>query len=521
MLDATAAWQKHFATKAGLEGLPESSLAMLQQIAKSKSLEGYVLTLDAPVYQAVMMYADNRDLRKELYLAYMTKASDQGPQAGHFDNSNVMVEILQLRQELAQLLGFANYSERSLATKMASSVKEVEQFLDGLARQALPFAQREVVELNRYAQEKFGLDQVASWDFGWISEKYRQEHYALSDELLREYFPLETVLSGLFAIVGRLFGVHIKQVGHFDNYHPDVRLYEVHGKHHHIASFYLDLFARDKKRGGAWMADCRSRWEIDAGVQQIPVAFLTCNFRPATAEQPALLGHQEVTTLFHEFGHGLHHMLTTQTVAGVSGIAGVEWDAVELPSQFLENWCWQESSLRLMSAHYKTGEPLPHALLENLLAAKNFNAGIMMMRQLEFALFDMNIHSDTTISSPEQIQAHLDGVRQKVAVIQPPAEVRFQHAFGHIFAGGYAAGYYSYKWAEVLSADAFSSFEEKGLFDQERGESFLAVPARQQSHLRHFGGVNRIVRHFCVIPAWLGRYHVKAALYCRCSLPCL
>jgi oligopeptidase A len=473
VLDATAAWQKHILDKTELQGLPESSLAMLQQIAKSKSLEGYVITLDGPVYQAVMMYADDRSLRQELYMAYMTKASDQGPNAGQFDNSQIMVETLRLRQEIAALLGFACYSERSLFTKMADTVEEVIHFLNDLAEKSVPFARREVAELNRYGREKFGLDAIASWDFAYVSEKYRQEHFSLSDEILREYFPLETVLSGLFTIVGKLFGITISADLDFDSYHPDVRLYNVQKDGEHIASFYFDLFAREKKRGGAWMADCRSRWQKTPETQEIPVAFLTCNFRPSTQDQPALLGHGEVTTLFHEFGHGLHHMLTTQTIAGISGISGVEWDAVELPSQFLENWCWEEESIRLISAHFKTGEPLPHELLGSMLAAKNFNAGITMTRQLEFALFDMAIHSDVTIDKAEKIQAHLDAVREKTAVITPPREVRFQHAFGHIFAGGYAAGYYSYKWAEVLSADAFSLFEEKGLFDQFSGECFL------------------------------------------------
>jgi oligopeptidase A len=473
VLDATAAWQKHITDKEALQGLPESNLAMLQQIAKSKSLDGYVITLDAPVYQAIMMYADNRDLREELYMAYMTKASDQGPNAHQFDNGQVMVEILQLRQELASLLGFANYSERSLATKMASSVEEVQSFLSDLAVRSLPFAQREKQVLVQYAQEYFDIHELASWDVAYVSEKYRQEHFSLSDELLREYFPLEKVLSGLFEIVSRLFGVSFSRIEDFKSYHQDVRFYEVSRGGVVVAGFYLDLFARDKKRGGAWMADCRSRWQKTPDIQEMPIAFLTCNFRPPTQDIPALLAHGEVTTLFHEFGHGLHHMLTTQTIAGVSGIAGVEWDAVELPSQFLENWCWSEESIKLISAHYKTGEPLPDALLNSLLAAKNFNAGIMMSRQLEFALFDMQIHSDVSIRCVDDIQQHINRVREQVAVIIPPAAVRFQHAFSHIFAGGYAAGYYSYKWAEVLSADAFSLFEEQGLFDKKTGESFL------------------------------------------------
>lgn len=473
VLDATAAWHKLITQESELAGLPAAMLAMLKQMAQAKAMDGYLITLDAPIYMAIMMHADNRALREELYRAYMSKASDQGPHAGKFDNSQVMVDILQLKQESAKMLGYASYAERSLVTKMAKNPAEVNTFLNELLVKAMPFAEQEMTILQSYAETSLGIKQIQSWDFAYASEKYRLEHFALSDELLRDYFPLETVLEGLFAIVGKLFGIDIKRLLEVDVYHDDVRFYEIHQNHHVIAGFYVDLFSRDKKRGGAWMADCRSRWQKTSGAEELPVAFLTANFRPATADKPALLSHGEVTTLFHEFGHGLHHMLTTQIVAGVSGIAGVEWDAVELPSQFLENWCWQEASLRLMSAHYQTGEPLPHALLTSLLNAKNFNAGLMMLRQVEFALFDMQIHADTGIKTAQAIQTHLDSVRAKTALIMPPSDNRFQHAFGHIFAGGYAAGYYSYKWAEVLSADAFARFEEEGLLSAAVGKAFL------------------------------------------------
>ena len=473
VMDATLAWQKSFDDVSALQGLPDSALALLQQQATNKSLDGYLATLDFPVYQAVITYADDRALRQEIYLAFMTKASNKGPQAGQFDNSDIMAETLALRQEMAQLLGFNSYAERSLATKMASRVDEVTGFLQELAKKARPFAEKELTVLRDYAAQACGITDLQSWDFSYVAEKYRQSHYALSDEKLREYFPLEKVLEGLFGLSERLFDVHFEAVDQLDLYHPDVHFFDILRNGQRIASFYLDLYARDHKRGGAWMADCRSRYVKADGAEDTPVAFLTCNFRPASGDRPALLSHDEVTTLFHEFGHGLHHMLTTQNVAGISGIAGVEWDAVELPSQFMENWCWQPESIGMISEHFESAEPLPQAMLDAMLAAKNFNEGLMTLRQVEFALFDMNIHADIGINDAEQIQQALDAVRQQVAVLLPPADVRFQHGFSHIFAGGYAAGYFSYKWAEVLSADAFAAFEEQGLFDKATSDSFL------------------------------------------------
>ena len=472
VLDATAAWTKHIENKDELAGLPAPVLAMLQQKAEEKSLTGYVLGLDFPTYQAVVTYAERRPLREEMYMAYMTKASDQGPQAGQFDNSAIMLETLQLRQEMASLLGFEHYADYSLLPKMADKVEQVSAFLMDLAEKSQPFAEKELAELQKFAKG-LGIDSLQPWDVTFVSEKYRQQNFKLSQEALRAYFPVDKVLSGLFTIVERLYGVDVQAVDGFSSYHDDVQFYELRKNEQVIAGFYLDNFAREHKRGGAWMADCRSRWLKADGTEEIPVAFLTCNFRPAEGDNPALLSHDEVLTLFHEFGHGLHHMLTTVNVAGVSGIAGVEWDAVELPSQFMENWCWEEEALALISEHYQTQEPLPEEQLNNMLAARNFNAGMMMLRQIEFSLFDMLLHSMTNIAHADQIQELLEQVRDRIAVVFPPEAVRFQHAFSHIFAGGYAAGYYSYKWAEVLSADAFSVFEENGIFDSKTGQRFL------------------------------------------------
>ena len=472
VLDATADWTKHLEAKAVLKGLPEGALALLKQSAQQREKEGYLLTLDFPAYHAVITYAESRSLRKEIYMAYMCKASEQAENTS-FDNSPIMVEILALKNEAAQLLGFEHYAQRSLATKMANDVSEVTTFLIELAEKSRGFAELELETLQVYARKELGLKTLEAWDMAYVGESYKQKHYAINDEVLREYFPLHKVLAGMFDIVGRLFDIEISEQNDVDCYHEDVRFFQISQQGTVIAGFYLDLFAREKKRGGAWMADCRSRWLNESGEQSLPVAFLTCNFRQATGDTPALLAHNEVTTLFHEFGHGLHHMLTQENVAGVSGIAGVEWDAVELPSQFLENWCWEKESLALISEHYDTQEPLPEALLDSLLKAKKFNAGMMMLRQIEFSLFDFVLHCLGNVQDAEQIQEVLEQVRDQVAVVYPPEEVRFQHGFGHIFAGGYAAGYYSYKWAEVLSADAFSLFEEKGLFDKAAGQAFL------------------------------------------------
>ncbi|KGD60113.1 oligopeptidase A [Alcanivorax jadensis T9] len=469
-LDATQAWTKHISDEAELDGLPDSAKAGAADRAKADGKDGWLLTLDAPVFIAVMSHCKNAELRKEMYVAWTTKASDQGPQAGQFDNTAIMDEILKLRHEQAQLLGFANFGEESLATKMARDVNEVIQFLEDLAKRAKPQAEQELAALRAFAAEK-GADDLNPWDIGFWSERLREERYSISEEELRPWFPADTVINGMFAVVGKLFGIQFRQRDDVDLWHEDARFYELVDDDGSVrAAFYLDMYARTGKRGGAWMDDARIRRRRPDGSLQTPVAYLTCNFAPPAGGKPGLLTHDEVVTLFHEFGHGLHHMLTEQDVSGISGINGVAWDAVELPSQFLENWCWTEEGIALISGHYETGEPLPKEKLEKMLAAKNFQGAMQMVRQLEFSLFDMRIHAE--YQEGLDIYQVLNEVREQVSVIQPPAFNRFPNSFGHIFAGGYAAGYYSYKWAEVLSADAYSRFEEEGEFNEDTGRAF-------------------------------------------------
>jgi len=474
LLDATNAWEKRVTDEAELAGLPESVRDLARQMAEQKGLEGWLFNLEFPSYYPVVTYADNRQLRRELYEAYSTRASDQGPHAGRFDNSEVMERILAVRHELARLLGYANYAERSLATKMARSTDEVLSFLRDLARRAKPQAERELEELRAFAREHHGVEQLEAWDLPYYSEKLRQHKYDLSQEELKPWFPETRVIPGMFEVIGRLFGVEIRESGEpVETWHPDVRFYEIRDRRSGelLGQFYFDLYARPKKRGGAWMADCLSRMNT-ANRQQIPVAFMTCNFTPPVGEKPALLTHDEVQTLFHEFGHGLHHMLTRVDWPSIAGISGVAWDAVELPSQLMENWCWDREALNLISGHWETGEPLPDALYERMIAARNFQSAMQMLRQVEFALFDFRIHLEYDPGKGGRIYEILDEVRDEVAVVRPPKWNRFAHGFSHIFGGGYAAGYYSYKWAEVLSADAFSLFEENGVLDPETGRLF-------------------------------------------------
>lgn len=473
VLDATQGWFKHITDVALLVGIPETALQTLQQAAQTRNLDGYVITLDAPAYLPAMQYADNRELRRELYTAYSTRASEQGPQAGQWDNSRLIEQILAARHELAQLLGFANYAEYSLATKMAESTTAVVDFLEDLAQRSRALAQNDYRELQEFAARELNLAELQVWDVPYASEKLRLARYALSQEELRPYFPAQKVLRGLFAVVEKLFDVHFVADPAIATWHPDVQVFNLQRGTEIIARCYLDLYARSGKRGGAWMDNCRSRRLDSAGKVQLPVAFLTCNFTAPTTESPSLLTHSEVTTLFHEFGHGLHHMLTKIDAMPVAGINGVAWDAVELPSQFLENWCWEPSAIPLLSGHYQSGEPLPAALLDKMLAAKNFQAGLFMLRQVEFSLFDFKLHRDYSAQQPRSAQDVIDEVRREIAVYPLPAFNRFQHGFTHIFAGGYAAGYYSYKWAEVLSADAFAAFEEEGIFNRETGARFL------------------------------------------------
>lgn len=470
VLDATQAWEKHITDANELEGMPDVALAGARDKAAEKGLEGWLLTLDFPCYLAVMSHVKNRALREEMYHAFTTRASDQGPHASQFDNSAIMDEILALRQEQAQLLGFNNYAELSLATKMAETPDQVMQFLRDLAAKAKPQAEKEFAELEAFARSQ-GAEPLAPWDVSFWSERLRESRYDLSEEALRPWFPAEKVIQGMFTLVERLFGITIRETSGVDVWHPQVTYYQIYDENEQLlAGFYLDMYARTGKRGGAWMADCRVRRKRLDGSLQLPVAFLTCNFAPPAGGKPGLLTHDEVVTLFHEFGHGLHHMLTEQEVPGVSGINGVPWDAVELPSQFLENWCWTPEGLAEISGHYETGNPLPQAMLEKMLAAKNFQKGMFLVRQLEFGLFDFRIHYE--YQPKLSIQQVLDEVREEVAVVKPTPSNRFQHSFGHIFAGGYAAGYYSYLWAEVLSADAFSRFEEEGVLNEQVGREF-------------------------------------------------
>ena len=472
VLDATNDWTKLITDENELKGLPESAMIQAKQAAEQVGKEGWLISLQFPSYIAVMTYADNRELRQQHYQAFVTRASELGTNPD-WDNSEIMEKILELRHEKALLLGFENYAQHSLATKMANKPTDVTLFLEDLAEKSLPQARQDLRELEQFAQQEQALSELNAWDVGYISEKMRQHHYQLSQEAVKVYFPAHKVIQGLFAVVDKLYGLQINEISEFDRYHADLQFFEIKDKNNKLrGKFYLDLYARGKKRGGAWMDDCVGRKKMEDKIQ-IPVAYLTCNFTPPAGDTPALLTHDEVTTLFHEFGHGLQHMLTQIDYLGVSGINGVEWDAVELPSQIMENWCWEKEALALMSAHYQTGEPLPETLYKKMLAAKNFQAGMMMVRQLEFSLFDFKIHQAFDPEQGGRIYQILDEIRQQVAVMMPPNCNRFAHAFSHIFAGGYAAGYYSYKWAEVLSADAYSLFEEKGIFDRTTGEAFL------------------------------------------------
>ena len=473
VMDATQGWTRHVEDESLLAGLPDSAKAMAAQAASAKGLAGWLFTLEFPSYIAILTYADDRELRRELYTAYATRASDQGPNAGQWDNTPVMEKLLALRHEEARLLGFKNFAELSLATKMAPGTDEVVAFLENLAERSRVSAEEDLAELRAFAEGELGINNPDVWDWTYASEKLRQKKYQLSEEEVRAYFPASRVVAGMFAVVEKLYGLTIRKKDGIDVWHPDARYYEIHDQAGELrGAFFLDLYARAKKRGGAWMDECVTRRRL-ANRVQIPVAYLTCNFTPPTGDAPALLRHDEVQTLFHEFGHGLQHMLTRIDHLGVSGIHGVEWDAVELPSQFMENFCWEPEALALISGHHETGEPLPKSLLDKMIAARNFQSGMQMLRQLEFSLFDFRIHRDYEPAQGGRIYSILDEVRRKVSVVFPPDFNRFPHSFSHIFGGGYAAGYYSYKWAEVLSSDAFSLFEERGIFDPQTGREFM------------------------------------------------
>ncbi|PMM40720.1 oligopeptidase A [Vibrio splendidus] len=474
VLDATMGWSKQITDVAELAGMPESALAAAQAAAESKEQEGYLLTLDIPSYLPVMTYCDNQDLRKELYEAYVTRASDRGPNAGKWDNTEIITEQLKLRHEIARMLGFSTYSEKSLSTKMAETPDQVLGFLNDLAVKAKPQGEREVEELRQFAEKEFGVSELNLWDIAYYSEKQKQDLFDISDEELRPYFPESNVVSGLFEVLNRVFGMSVTEREGVDTWHESVRFFDIFDATGTLrGSFYLDLYAREHKRGGAWMDDCRGRRMTESGELQTPVAYLTCNFNKPVGDKPALFTHDEVVTLFHEFGHGIHHMLTQVEAGAVSGINGVPWDAVELPSQFLENWCWEEEALSFISGHFETGEALPKEMLEKMLAAKNFQSAMFILRQLELGLFDFTLHTEYDPEVGARVLETLADVKSKVSVLPSLDWNRFSHSFGHIFAGGYSAGYYSYLWAEVLSADAFSAFEEEGIFNIETGNRFL------------------------------------------------
>jgi oligopeptidase A len=465
VLDATDAWSERVEESA-LAGIPESERGMF------RDGDTYKLTLKQPCVTAVLTYADDRSVRERVYRAYQTRASDQGPHAGTFDNTARMTQILALRHEAATLLGFANSAEESLATKMAGKPDRVLDFLRDLVQRAKPIAERELAELREFAREHVHLDDLQPWDVAYAAEKLRVRKYDLSEEELKPYFALPAVIDGLFAIINRVFGVVLQLRKDVDVWHPDVRFYDVIDESGRvIAGVYVDLYTRTGKRGGAWMDVCRSRFR-HVDTIHLPIAYITCNFAPPSGDQPTLLTHDEVTTLFHEFGHGLHHLLTEVDFPGVAGIDGVEWDAVELPSQFMENFAWQRDALNLFARHWQTGELLPDDLFKRMLAARHFHAGLFLVRQLEFALFDFRLHLEFDAKQGARVMDLLNEVRDEVAVIFPPAWQRMPHSFAHIFAGGYAAGYYSYLWAELLSADAFAQFEEMGIFNKDSGAAF-------------------------------------------------
>jgi len=473
VLDATQAWQHAVEDAEGLSGLDTEALAMARAAAEREGREGWLVTLDPPLFHAVMTSADDRQLRRAVYEAWTTRASDVGPNGGQWDNGPLMERIVALRQEKARLLGDANYAQLALATRMVERSDDVFGFLNELAGRALPAARAELDGLARHGAEHCGIVELEPWDIGYVAEKLRRARFEISDEILKPWFPAPRVIDGLFAVCKRLFGIEIRRDPDVPVWHPDVRYYRVEdASGNPRGGFYLDLYARRNKRGGAWMDVCRDRVQL-ATDEQLPIAYLTCNLSPPVEDRPALFTHDEVTTLFHEFGHGLHHMLTRVDVPSIAGINGVEWDAVELPSQLLENWCWEREAMDLVSGHVDTGEPLPDDLLERLRASRNFHAALGLLRQIEFSLFDLRLHDEHDAPSLGDIQTLLQHVRDSVAMIHPPAYNRFAHGFSHIFAGGYAAGYYSYKWAEVLSADAFAAFKENGVFDRETGERFL------------------------------------------------
>jgi oligopeptidase A len=473
LLDATHAWKKHITDKNELSGIPDSVIALASETAKKENKEGWLFTLEAPFYIPVMKYADSSALRKEMYWAYTTRASEIGPNAGEFDNTKIMYDILEYRTKKSELLGFKNFANYSLETKMAKSTDEVLNFLTNLVDRTKKYAINEFEELEEFTSRLSGINNLKAYDILYYSEKLKQKKFSISQEELRRYFPIKQVINGLFSITKKLYDIEIRKRSGVQVWNNDVEFFDIlDNKGIIIASFFLDLFSRQHKRGGAWMDECIVRKKINSKIQN-PVAYLTCNFTPPIDDKPTLLTHDEVITLFHEFGHGLHHMMTKIDYCGVSGINGVPWDAVELPSQFMENFCWEKEALDLFARDFETGKTIDNGLFKKMTKARSFQMAMQMIRQLEYAIFDFRLHLEYASRKDLDIQILLDEVRKYVTVVETPEFNRFQHSFSHIFAGGYAAGYYSYKWAEVLSADAFSKFEEKGIFNKITGKEFL------------------------------------------------
>ncbi len=479
LLDCVNAWTCHIEDERELAGVPARAMQRARDEARGRDKQGWVFTLDYPSYHAVVTHADNAALRKLFYEAWVTRASDAGPHDARWDNRAIMEQILAHRHEIARLVDFANFAEYSLATKMAKTIDQVRGFLSDLAGRSRTVAQCEFDELEQFAGAR-----LEAWDVGYYSEKLREHRFHLSDEVLRPYFPVDRVIDGMFDVVRTLYDIEVNERAGVDSWHEQVRFFDVHDAHgNYCGGFYADLYARQSKRGGAWMDDCVGRIRATDS-EADPIAYLTCNFMPPVGDTTALLTHDEVLTLFHEFGHVLHHILTQVDYPSVAGINGVAWDAVELPSQFMENFCWSREGLALISGHFETGQPLPDALFDRLLGTRNFQAGMAMVRQLEYALFDLRLHAEYEPGAGPRIDAILEDVRARVAVVPTPAFNRFPNGFTHIFGGGYAAGYYSYKWAEVLSADAFSAFEETGVLDHATGRRFM------ESILQRGGGVD-------------------------------
>lgn len=495
VLDATNHFSLIIEDEKELAGLPDDAKEAAQAAAKEEGKTGYKFTLHFPSFYPVLQFGENRALREKLYRANSTKASELGENP-EWDNTAIIKEILQLRKEEAQLLGFDNYAQLSLVPKMANSPEEVIRFLEDLGHRAKPFGEKDYSELKQFAKDQLQMNELASWDIAYSSEKLREQRYAFSEQEVKQYFPEDKVVAGLFHLVEKLYGIQIKP-DTAPVWHPDVRFFRIEKNNQLIGQFYMDLYARNGKRGGAWMDDARSRKALTKGIQT-PIAYLVCNFTAPVVvngvRKPSLLTHDEVTTIFHEFGHSLHHLLTQVDEVAVSGISGVEWDAVELPSQFMENFCWEWDVLQHLTAHSTSGIPLPRPLYEKMIAAKNFQSGLQTLRQVEFSLFDMRIHDHFDPNGSKTVQDELNEVRKEIAVIPTPAFNRFQNGFSHIFAGGYAAGYYSYKWAEVLSADAYSAFEEAA--KQSGSVVSTEVGQRFQKEILSVGGSRPAIESF-------------------------